>query len=134
MAVSVISPAPAGPLGQPDIGYTPNPETYRARVERRLAKENLSRTLPDGFPQQLKSELVWDGATVSAEYEWSYQLTEQDLEEVHQALEHFRGMLHFLLRAGKMVQELTTADRSWYSPRTNLSRDLPPAQTSHHAP
>lgn len=82
----------AGPPGQPDISYTPNLETYQARTKRRLETETLLRTLPDGFPQKLESPLAWDGATVSESYQWSYQLTEQDIEEIHQALEHFKGL------------------------------------------
>lgn len=83
--------AKAGPPGQPDIAYTPNIETYRERTQRRTQTENLPRTLPDGFPQKLDSPLAWDGSTVSESYQWSYQLTEQDVNEIHRALDHFKG-------------------------------------------
>lgn len=82
----------AGPPGQPDISYSPNLENYQARTQRRLQTEDLPRTLPDGFPQKLESSLVWDGATVSESYQWSYQLTEADVDEIHRALEHFKGI------------------------------------------
>lgn len=91
-AADVLAPpALSGPLGQPDIAYTPNLETYQARVKRRLEKENLSKTLPDGFPKKLESDLVWDGATVSDEYKWSYELNDTELGEINAALQYFKG-------------------------------------------
>lgn len=84
----------AGPPGQPDIDYAPDLDKYLARVKRRQANEDLPRTLPDGFPKRLESELVWDGATVGKEYQWSYQLTDQDIEEIDQALKHFQCDSH----------------------------------------
>lgn len=126
MTETEIPKAKTGPPGQPDIAYTPNPETYRARVQRRLAKEDLPRTLPDGFPQKLESELVWDGATVSAEYEWSYQLTDHDVGEVHQALEHFKNKIVINAQSMKMTQSFSVNEnRPWYPTRTNLTRDFP---------
>jgi hypothetical protein len=81
-----------GPRGQPDISYTPNLETYQQRTQRRIKTEQLPRTLPDGFPQKLESPLAWDGSTVSETYQWSYQLTDQDIDEIHRALDHFKSL------------------------------------------
>jgi hypothetical protein len=87
----VIPPVPVGPTGQPDIQYLPDPVKYAARAERRQREEDLPRTLPEGFPQRLKSDLAWDGKTVGEVYDWNYHLTEDDLKEVEHALRHFKG-------------------------------------------
>ncbi|OAA58784.1 taurine catabolism dioxygenase [Cordyceps fumosorosea ARSEF 2679] len=82
----------AGPAGQPDIAYAPNWDTYQARTKRRVEGEALPATLPEGFPTQLRSELVWDGATVSDTYQWWYKLTEEDIAEIDSALQHFTSL------------------------------------------
>ncbi|KAI9147576.1 Taurine hydroxylase-like protein SAT17 [Paramyrothecium foliicola] len=89
MATAAIL-TPTGPPGQPDIAYTPNLETYQARVKRRQDSKELSKTLPDGFPQQLQSSLVWDGSTVSDEYQWSYQLNSEELAELDNAVKQYK--------------------------------------------
>lgn len=48
----------SSPAGQPDIGYTPDYDKYLARVQKRLATEKLDKSLPQGFPQKLESDLV----------------------------------------------------------------------------
>ncbi|KAK3332621.1 hypothetical protein B0T19DRAFT_448578 [Cercophora scortea] len=80
------------PPGQPDIGYTPDHETYLARVRRRQETEALEKTLPEGFPPKLESELVWDGNDLAEHYDWDYKLTEEDLAEIEGALEHFKNL------------------------------------------
>ncbi|KAL4899828.1 hypothetical protein BDW74DRAFT_171233 [Aspergillus multicolor] len=88
----VIPPVPIGPIGQPDIQYLPDPVKYAARTERRQKEEKLQDTLPEGFPQELKSDLAWDGATIGEVYDWNYHLSQDDLKEVDQALQHFKGL------------------------------------------
>ncbi|KAL4757803.1 TauD/TfdA family dioxygenase [Aspergillus foveolatus] len=88
----VIPPVAVGPAGQPDIQYLPDPVKYAARAERRQREEGLPRTLPEGFPQELKSDLAWNGKTVGEIYDWNYHLTEDDLKEVDQALRHFKAL------------------------------------------
>ena len=80
----------AGPIGQPDIGYSPNLDNYLARVNRRKATETLSKTLPSGFPERLESELVWTGNQITNEYNWIYELNEAELEDIENALVHFK--------------------------------------------
>lgn len=87
----VIPPVPVGPVGQPDIQYLPDPVKYAARAERRQREEDLPRALPEGFPQELKSDLAWDGKTVGEVYDWNYHLTEDVLKEVDHALRHFKS-------------------------------------------
>lgn len=92
MAAAVLQPPnPAGPAGQPDIGYAPNRESYLARVKRRQETETLDKTLPPGFPEKLVSELVWDGRELAKSYDWDYHLTEADLKELDDALKSFKG-------------------------------------------
>lgn len=79
-----------GPRGQPDIGYTPDPDKYLARVQRRLATEKLERTLPDGFPAKLNSDLVWDTQKVDSSYNWTYELSEAELADIENGLKHFQ--------------------------------------------
>ncbi|KAF2031721.1 Clavaminate synthase-like protein [Setomelanomma holmii] len=76
----------------PDINYKPDYEKYQARVERRLASEQLNSTLPIGFPQKLESDLVWDSTDIGARYDWTYPLTTTDLEEIESALQHFKSL------------------------------------------
>ncbi|KAJ6089771.1 hypothetical protein N7467_004987 [Penicillium canescens] len=81
---------------QPDISYEPDFEKYQNRTKRRLASEDTSQALPDGFPQQLKSDLVWDASDYpqvgSGNEPWVYNLTAVELEEIDQALAHFKGL------------------------------------------
>ena len=80
----------AGPLGQPDIGYTPDHDKYLARTQRRLAIGQLDTSLPEGFPAKLESKLVWDGNTLAEQYDWNYVLTATDVDEIEAALRHFK--------------------------------------------
>ncbi|KAF4990546.1 hypothetical protein FGRMN_8407 [Fusarium graminum] len=82
----------APPPGQPDIAYAPNHEKYRERTAKRLKEGNLPTSVPDGFPKQLNGDLVWDGESVSASYDWTYKLSPEQLDEVDQALRHFQGL------------------------------------------
>ncbi|KAL2860959.1 TauD/TfdA family dioxygenase [Aspergillus lucknowensis] len=100
--VAVIPPVPVGPAGQPDIQYLPDPIKYAARTKRRQQTEQLSQTLPEGFPQKLVSELEWDGKDLVDEYDWNYHLTEQDIQEIEAALQHFKDLG---VPLGKITQE-----------------------------
>jgi hypothetical protein len=87
------------PPGQPDITYTPDFDKYKARTQKRLATEKLERELPPGFPSELKSDLVWDGHNIAEKYNWLYQLSEKENEEIEQALAHFK-CLHYTQPSG----------------------------------
>ncbi|EWG51907.1 hypothetical protein FVEG_10760 [Fusarium verticillioides 7600] len=58
-----ITPAALPPPGQPDISYHPDWDNYQARVACRAQTEDLTKSLPEGFPKELKGDLVWDGET-----------------------------------------------------------------------
>ncbi|RKL16316.1 hypothetical protein BFJ70_g15067 [Fusarium oxysporum] len=82
----------APPPGQPDIAYAPNYENYQARTAKRLKEGNLPTSVPDGFPKQLNGDLVWEGDSVGQTYDWTYKLSEDQLGEIDQALQHFKGL------------------------------------------
>lgn len=84
------TPKAVAPPGQPDISYAPDYDKYQARAARRVQSENLPTTLPDGFPEQLKSDLVWEGNTLADTYDWTYVLSEDQLAEIDQAVGHFK--------------------------------------------
>ncbi|RSL64755.1 hypothetical protein CEP54_004520 [Fusarium duplospermum] len=92
MAAAVQAPLTTGPPGQPDIGYTPNLDKYLARVKRRQETEKFETSLPEGFPKELVSDLVWDGKDLAAKYDWNYHLTEADIEEIDEAVKNFRSL------------------------------------------
>ncbi|KAI8715107.1 TauD domain-containing protein [Fusarium sp. LHS14.1] len=92
MAAAVQPPLTTGPPGQPDIGYTPNLDKYLARVKRRQETEKFETTLPEGFPKELVSDLVWDGKDLADKYDWNYHLTEADIEEIDEALKNFKSL------------------------------------------
>lgn len=75
---------------QPDIQYLPDFDKWKARTERRLRSETLSKELPPGFPKKLVSDLVWDGANIKDHYNWTYVLTDADLKELDDSLTHFK--------------------------------------------
>ena len=76
---------------QPDIDYKPDFEKYQARAKFRLQTEPLDQArLPLGFPQELVSDLVWEGDGLADKYEWTYALTPEQVEELEDALKHFK--------------------------------------------
>lgn len=76
--------------GQPDIAYAPDFEKYQARTARRLAEGNIQKTLPERFPKELTGDLVWEGETLADAYDWTYVLSDEQLEEIETALQHFK--------------------------------------------
>ncbi|CAH0053902.1 unnamed protein product [Clonostachys solani] len=89
-AAAVVTNLP--PPGQPDIQYAPNFQKWQARASSRVKNENLKKTLPDGFPTQLKGNLVWDGDSVAKSYDWVYQLSTDELKEIDTAVAHFKTL------------------------------------------
>lgn len=87
---SSVTPAARAPPGQPDIAYAPDRRKWEARTARRLAEGNLRTTLPQGFPQQLQGDLVWDGANLAESYDWTYVLNTEQLSEIDAAVKHFK--------------------------------------------
>ncbi|EUC36704.1 hypothetical protein COCCADRAFT_2348 [Bipolaris zeicola 26-R-13] len=81
-----------GPVGQPDIDYAPDLDKYLARVARRKATEELSSQLPDGFPHELNSDLVWNGSDITERYNFVYELNGEELQEIDDALEYFKSL------------------------------------------
>ena len=78
-------------LKQPDIGYAPDYQKYLARTKRRIESEQLEKDLPPGFPQILQSDLVWEGKDIAERYDWVTELTPDEIDEIEQGLQHFKG-------------------------------------------
>lgn len=77
---------------QPDITYLPDLANYKARVSRRLAEEQLETSVPEGFPEQLDGPKLWKGSDYEGkESEWVYQLNEQELKEIDEAVHEFEA-------------------------------------------
>lgn len=89
-SLSTAAARVAGPPGQPDIAYAPDFEKYQARTARRLAEGNIQKTLPERFPKELTGDLVWEGETLADAYDWTYVLSDEQLEEIETALQHFK--------------------------------------------
>lgn len=79
-------------LQQPTISYKPDFDQYQARTRFRLRTESLQKqSLPKGFPKELVSDLVWEGAGLGEKYDWTYVLAPEQIKELENALEHFKG-------------------------------------------
>ncbi|OQD63625.1 hypothetical protein PENPOL_c009G02943 [Penicillium polonicum] len=74
------------------LGYMPNHDQYLARGKRRQETEKLDQHLPEGFPPNLSGDLVWEGKSLAATYNWNYYLTAEDLDEINHALRHFKSL------------------------------------------
>ena len=85
--------APQDTSKQPDIEYHPNLEKYLQRKSRRLTENpDLPKTaLPPGFPEQVDGPIVWEGKDWVSEDQWVYHLSDMELNEIGDALHHFRG-------------------------------------------
>lgn len=90
VASSYSTPSAAHPPGQPDIEYAPDYAKFQARSERRIKDETLPTSVPEGFPDQLQGDMVWDGEKLAESYDWTYVLTGDQLTEIDEALKHFQ--------------------------------------------
>lgn len=91
VASSYSTPSAAGgPPGQPDIDYAPDYEKFKARAERRVKTETLPTSVPEGYPEQLQGDMVWEGETLAETYDWTYVLNEEQLAEIDEAVKHFK--------------------------------------------
>lgn len=76
---------------QPDIQYHPDYSKFLDRSKRRKEAETLTKSLPAGLPRRLSSPFVWDGNEIQGRDDWVISLTDSHLEEIDQALGHFKG-------------------------------------------
>ncbi|KAK7211324.1 hypothetical protein V2G26_018502 [Clonostachys chloroleuca] len=90
--VTWVTPAAQPPPGQPEINYAPNYDNWQARAARRLAAGNLPSKVPEGFPEQLAGDVVWQGATLAESYDWTYVLNAEQLAEIDRAVAHFKSL------------------------------------------
>jgi hypothetical protein len=90
--VMEAQPATGETPKQPDISYIPNHAKYLARTARRLATENLPRTLPAGFPARIEGPLAWRGVEIAETYPFVHELAAADVAEIERALVHFKQL------------------------------------------
>lgn len=78
---------------QPDISYHPDEAKWRARTARRLAEDPTlpNQPLPEGFPAKVEGPIVWEGKDFTSEDQWVVKLTEEQLQEIDDALKHFKS-------------------------------------------
>lgn len=93
VASSFPTPAAQAPPGQPDISYAPDYAKYQARAARRIEVERLPTTVPEGFPEHLEGDLVWEGDKLAETYDWTYVLTQDQLSEIDEAVRYFKCRL-----------------------------------------
>lgn len=77
----------------PDIDWVPSFKNYMARVDR-LSKSQHARTttLPPGFPKKIKAHRAWVGHDFAEEKSYIYVLSETEVNEIEEALGHFKGL------------------------------------------
>ena len=90
VASSFPTPTAPPPPGQPDISYAPDYAKFQARAAQRVKTERLPTSVPEGFPDQLKGDMVWEGDTIAETYDWTYVLSEEQLAEIDEAVKHFK--------------------------------------------
>ncbi|OAA65585.1 TfdA family oxidoreductase [Niveomyces insectorum RCEF 264] len=77
---------------QPDITYQPDYAKYQQRVERLKPLRPQSASRPAGFPAQLTGGLVWEGKDFADERDWTVLFTPDQLQEIDNALDHFKHL------------------------------------------
>ena len=74
------------------ISYVLNFEEYQLCAKRRQAENDLPTSLPEGFPAQLYSPLVWEGNDFPDLSTWTYTLCSEEIDEITSALKHFQSL------------------------------------------
>lgn len=81
------------------IGWQPNYETYLAREASRLRVGGLPTFLPDGYPREMRGDLVWSGTHDIEEVQYTLYLQGFQKAEVERALKYFKGWMRNLFFA-----------------------------------
>jgi hypothetical protein len=76
---------------QPDITYHPDFTNFQLRTERLKSQRPSNIGLPAGFPEKLEGPIVWEGKDFTDDKQWTLSLNEENLEEIYNALVHFKG-------------------------------------------
>ncbi|KAI0308629.1 hypothetical protein OF83DRAFT_1180571 [Amylostereum chailletii] len=79
---------------QPDITYHPDHNKYLARTARRLQEDPTlpQQPLPAGFPEKVEGPIVWEGSDWTDEKQWVYVLSNVELKEIKDGVEHFKSL------------------------------------------
>jgi len=62
-------------------------------MARRLATEDLPKTIPNDFPKHMTGPLVWEGGTIARTHDWTFVLSNEQLDEIDLAVWHFKCKL-----------------------------------------
>nr|XP_019044398.1 hypothetical protein I302_07682 [Kwoniella bestiolae CBS 10118]OCF23328.1 hypothetical protein I302_07682 [Kwoniella bestiolae CBS 10118] len=74
-----------------DTPYEPNLKWWTSNQAAYVKPEND--LLPDGFPNQVVSNSVWDGKVLINQPEkWLYRFTEEDIKLINEAYNHFQSL------------------------------------------
>lgn len=90
MSTLTLAPSNIVQGEHPNIDWVPSFQTYLERTQRRQREERLQTNLPQGFPQQVQSRMVWAPTDITTE-EIVQTLAPADIEEIEEALVCFKG-------------------------------------------
>ena len=74
-----------------NVQYEVDETKYRALVDKRLRAGGLEKEVPAGWPKAVHGPLVWKGADFDHESEYVLRLSNDDKNEIQQALGYFNG-------------------------------------------
>jgi hypothetical protein len=80
-------------LDPSSIGWQPDYEKYLAREAAKHRVGGFSTSLPDGFPREMRGDLVWSGTRDIDEDQHTFHLQDFQKTEVHEALKYFKGRI-----------------------------------------
>lgn len=93
------------------IGWQPDYETFLAREAARLRVGGPPTPLPEGFPQEMKGDMVWSGLHNIKEEQYTLELQDFQKTEVDGALNYCKGWIwNFSFAAMLNHQQLETWD------------------------
>lgn len=80
----------------PNIDWVPSFENYMARVDRLSKSHARTTTLPPGFPERIEAPRTWTGHEISEEKSYIYVLSEDEVNEIEEALGYFKGLAFYI--------------------------------------
>ena len=77
------------------IEFQPNRDEFLARQDGRLRGEILEKDLPPNWPSRVSGRLAWKGSDFLDDSAFVYHLSDDERNEVREALKYFKGE-HYL--------------------------------------
>ncbi|KAK3343385.1 hypothetical protein B0T25DRAFT_463630 [Lasiosphaeria hispida] len=75
-----------------EIGYAFDERAFAKRTQARLQAGGLPTAVPQGWPKALRGPLVWTGSDFPDQSTFSYDLTDQDKDEITAALRRLKAL------------------------------------------